>query len=165
MTQPAKDPPRAGRRANLRRSNTLPYRNPQGTRTMSNKYINAAIKQASAINDPAAAHILLILANRADPHGGCYPPHERIAEETGYSLATVKRKLFLLKRQGRLQWSTVRNSQGRNIGNRYRLATATAQGELWSTAHPVPKTASATAHPVPEPQLTVSCEIERGNPQ
>ena len=125
---------------------------------MSNKYINDAIKQASSINDPVAAHILLVLANRADPHGGCYPSQETIAEETGLSVATVRRKLNVLKTQGRLQWTTVRNSQGKNIGNRYRLTPATAQGELWSTAHPVPKTAPATAHPVPKPPLRLSGE-------
>jgi hypothetical protein len=136
---------------------------------MSNKYINAAISQAQSIGDPAAAHILLVLANHADQYGECFPPYELIAKETGYSRATVHRKLLLLKRQGRLQWTTIRNSQGKNVRNRYRLATATSQAETQSTSHaetsprsqPVPKTATATSQPVQNPGLSLRLENQQ----
>jgi hypothetical protein len=89
--------------------------------SMSNKYINDAITQARAINDPAAAHILLVLANHVTDQGEWALKHETLARETSYGEKTVRRKLDLLRDQGRIEWDTIKNSRAKTTGNRYRL--------------------------------------------
>jgi helix-turn-helix protein len=141
----------------------------KGTAPVSNKYINDAIAQASSIKDPSAAHILLVLANHADEHGECWPSHQLIAKETGLGIATVKRKLDVLKQQERVQWTTGR---GKKAGNRYRLiahnlsdlADRPNRSSSHANSSSSTETAAQIAHPVTDNSSPVSYEPTE-NPQ
>ncbi len=50
---------------------------------------------------PAEAHILLLLASYADPHGRCFPGRELLREQAGYAaVKSVDRALAELTRKG-----------------------------------------------------------------
>lgn len=67
--------------------------------------------------DAAANHVLLVLANYCGDDGKAWPTQERLAEDTGLSLRTVKAKLLWLVERGFLGLEKFRD--GESTRNRY----------------------------------------------
>lgn len=89
---------------------------------MSNKAINWAIEQP--INGSVKG-TLFVLANRADEHGHCFPGHKRVAKDSGYSLATTKKNLKILREKGYIDWKHQPDGTGGITANLYTLLLTT----------------------------------------
>jgi hypothetical protein len=100
---------------------------------------NCAMDWALSIKlgDPATKIVLLVLANRADDLGQCWPSHQSISEEADQSPRSVRRRLDeleqakLIKRKRRRRASTIftLNMPGLRVANSVHprgLRTATA---------------------------------------
>src|SRR5262245_29766451 len=70
---------------------------------------------------PSSKLILLYLAERADEYGDCWPGHEKIAEGTGLSVRSVKRRLPPLVELGLVETWRRHRPDGTRTSNGYRL--------------------------------------------
>ena len=122
-------------------------------------WVPQELMQAKLLTPPELAVLLAIGCHGEE----CFPSHERLAEFSNTSLATVKRSLGKLKKFGIVSWEKRHGPQGQT-SNLYELhLTGKPQGwwlRLSATDKPI---AHAEPHPSSErasPQLTVSDEKE-----
>lgn len=85
---------------------------------MSIKAIKWAVKRD--IKGPQKA-VLLVIANRADKHGTCWPAHSTIAFDSGLSVTTVQRSLESLKDHKLIKWRGNAKEKGQQSSNIYTL--------------------------------------------
>lgn len=91
-----------------------------------------AIVAEIKIRDPLAKCLLTAMANYADENCKCFPSQERLADDTGMSIRSVRRKTDWLVRAGFL--SVDHERRGRSTINLYKI-------------HPATQSASNTVHP------------------
>lgn len=84
------------------------------------RFVKAAFSLSAP--KPAFRHVLITLASYADPNGLCFPSHDRLLLDTGYSTkTTVVSALAFWKKAGVLTWEKGwGNAHGRR-SNRYRF--------------------------------------------
>ena len=91
---------------------------------MSNSHL-VAVRLNETIKGPARA-VLMVLADRADENGNCYPGMAKIAKESGFCRSTVKTALRSLKNDGWISWVQRFNDDGDLTSNLYHLALGRA---------------------------------------
>ena len=110
---------------------------------MSNEAINWALEQD--IHGPAKP-VLLVLANRADSNGYCWPAHSLIAKDSGFSPTTVRNALGKLREEGLINWKQQRDKRNNGLtSNRYQLRIRPTTGDAAPLRHeprhpPAPET-------------------------
>jgi len=78
------------------------------------------VREIKDLKGPARA-VLIVLADRADDNGKCYPGMGRIAAESGFSRSTVKTALKALKSDGLISWEQRHSDDGDLTSNLYTL--------------------------------------------
>ena len=86
---------------------------------MANTYLNAVTEHRSLKGTPKS--IALALANRVNPKGVCWPSINTLANDTGFSVSTVKRGLWALKDSGYLNTENRTRKDGSHTSNLYTL--------------------------------------------
>ena len=100
---------------------------------MSNKAIDWALEQD--IQGPAKT-ILLVLANRANDKGICWPSHSRIMKESGFSGTTVRNGLTKLREKGLIKWTQRRDAHSNSLSsNSYQLRIPPTTGDAIPLPH------------------------------
>jgi hypothetical protein len=90
---------------------------------------NAILSQVRTltVKGPQRA-VLLVLADRADDSGQCWPSHSTLARESGLAQSTVKIALQQLREAGLIRWEQRRDDSGDLTSNRYFLAVGGRPG-------------------------------------
>jgi DNA-binding transcriptional MocR family regulator len=90
---------------------------------------NAILSQVRklTVKGPQRA-VLLVLADRADDSGQCWPSHSTLARESGLARSTVKKVLLQLREAGLIRWEQRRDDSGDLTSNRYFLAVGGRPG-------------------------------------
>lgn len=73
--------------------------------------------------------VLLVLADRADDSGQCWPSHSTLARESGLARSTVKKVLIQLREAGLIRWEQRRDDSGDMTSNRYSLTVGGRPGD------------------------------------
>jgi hypothetical protein len=107
----------------------------------------------------SAKVVYLALSSRVNASLQCWPSQERIADDVGLSLATVKRSLQELAKHGHVTWRIRATAAGRS-SNVYTLGNPTAQIEL--LGDPTAQSDVPTAQKGSSQQLT--SELQGGEP-
>ncbi len=102
--------------------------------------------------DTTAKFVLVVLADRADQDGSCYPGQETIARATGLSVRAVRSAIDRLIEAHVLTKEQRRRRDGYRGSDRYYLAVGADPTEPESHRHDVPVTESTS--PAPDDNLT-----------
>lgn len=82
-------------------------------------HVNSAFEKTDL--RPVEKLVLIALANHADANDFCYPSHSRLARLSNVSIATIKRVLKVLEKQGLVKIEARSREFGGKSSNGYTL--------------------------------------------
>lgn len=101
---------------------------------MSNEALTWAFNQK--LKPSTDKFVLIALADYADENGSCFPSHQKTADRTGASVATVRRAVQRLEESGYITVERRHRGDGSQSSNRYVLNLKGAQTSPAQNEHP-----------------------------